>query len=303
MKITKKQHYVSKFYLRAWIIDEKENLFCLMNKKIFLSNILNLVQERYFYEIKEISLEEIDFLKKIIFQNKNTELIESLLSVINTSNSSFKLIRNTYLLEKDFGEKVENMFKKDLKEHHENYFAELEDKAAPLFKKLQEEDNSFLNNFEDKKDFLLHISAQYFRTKNMKENLVKVIENTKYKNINIENIFTIISIYFSINLASNINEKNYNIVFIKNLTNRDFITSDQPIINVWKMNNPEKHEIEAVELYMPIAPKLAILISESIYDDLEISDIEELKKYNDFIVKSSLTQIFSSNKEQLEHYV
>ena len=43
-----------------------------------------------------------------------------------------------------------------------------------------------------------------------------------YGNVSIENIFTHISVYFSINMASNINEMNSNIVFIKNLTDEIF---------------------------------------------------------------------------------
>ncbi|MCT7443512.1 DUF4238 domain-containing protein [Aliarcobacter cryaerophilus] len=311
MKITKKQHYVSKFYLKAWIVDKKENLFCLRDNKIFLSNIINLAQERYFYEIKEINDKEIDFLKRIIFQNKNSELVKSMLSVIRTSNRIFKLIEIANYLEKYDSEKIEDLFKKELKEHHENYFGEIENKASPLFEKLIKGDKGFLNDYENKKFFLLHTVGQYLRTKSMKENLKKEIENLKkeienikkkVENICIENIFTVIVIYFSIQLASNINENNYNIVFIKNLTDKYFITSDQPVINIWKAKNPEKKKIEDIELYMPITPKLGILISKNIYHDLEISKVEELEEYNNYIVSSSLEQIFSNNKEQLEYY-
>ena len=305
MQITKKQHYVSKFYLKAWTFDGKKSLFCLMNDKIFPSNIENLAQERYFYEIREINFEEINFLKNVIYKNNNSELVKSYLDFINISNNSFKLIKISNLFEETDSEKVENIFKKDLKEHHENYFAELEDKVAPLFEKLIEGDKSFLNDSEQKKFFLLHISAQYFRTKSMKANLKKledIMKNTKYGNVSIENIFTHISVYFSINMASNINEMNSNIVFIKNLTDEDFITSDQPIINIWKAKNLEKEKIEEVELYIPIAPKLAVLISKTIPYDLEIFDVEEVKEKKKKIVNLSLEKIFANKKEQLEYY-
>lgn len=305
MQITIKQHYVSQFYLKAWVYDGKKKLFCLMNNKIFPSNIENLAQERYFYETKEINSEEIDFLKNIIYKNDNSELVKSYLDFINISNNSFRLMKISNLVEGMDSEKVERIFKKDLKEHHENYFAELEDKSAPLFKKLIEGDKSFLNNREQKKFFLLYISAQYFRTKSMKSNLENITDKmkyTKYENVNIENIFPHIAVYFSISFASNINEKNYNIVFIKNLTDEDFITCDQPIINIWKAKNLEKEKIEEVELYIPIAPKLAILISKTISYDLEIFDVEEVKEYNSHIINFSLEQIFANKKEQLEYY-
>ena len=48
MQITKKQHYVWRFYLKPWT-DSKETIACCRNDKVFRSVLMGVGQENYFY--------------------------------------------------------------------------------------------------------------------------------------------------------------------------------------------------------------------------------------------------------------
>jgi hypothetical protein len=65
-KIKKKQHYVWRNYLRAWAEDEKIWTFLNKQNKVYKTNLMNVVQERYFYELIDLTDFEIKILKEYI---------------------------------------------------------------------------------------------------------------------------------------------------------------------------------------------------------------------------------------------
>ena len=57
MQITKRQHYVWRYYLAQWTDNRTVdgNLYCCRNDKIFQTGLMNIGQENYFYKFNEIS--------------------------------------------------------------------------------------------------------------------------------------------------------------------------------------------------------------------------------------------------------
>jgi len=51
MEIKKRQHYVARYYLKPW--SDNEQIYCIRNQKVFKSNLMNIAQEKYFYELQE----------------------------------------------------------------------------------------------------------------------------------------------------------------------------------------------------------------------------------------------------------
>ncbi|MGL6498767.1 DUF4238 domain-containing protein [Aeromonas dhakensis] len=62
-----KQHFVWRNYLRAWA--NNDIICCLMDNKIFESNLMGIGQKRYFYKLKELRTNEIEFLMALIEQD------------------------------------------------------------------------------------------------------------------------------------------------------------------------------------------------------------------------------------------
>ena len=66
--LTKNQHYVPRFYLKAWA-DDNDFLWAKIDGQIRHVNILNIAQEKYFYRDRPISLDELKYIFE--FQKKH----------------------------------------------------------------------------------------------------------------------------------------------------------------------------------------------------------------------------------------
>ena len=58
----KLQHYVPRFYLRAWA--HKERVYCLQDNVIRHPNIKGVCAENYFYRLRELSPDDVQFLRE-----------------------------------------------------------------------------------------------------------------------------------------------------------------------------------------------------------------------------------------------
>ena len=70
----RKQHYVWRRYLKSWAMDEK--IFCLSDGKIFRTNLENVAQERYFYKLRELSKEDVAFIRSLLIEGSHPILAD-----------------------------------------------------------------------------------------------------------------------------------------------------------------------------------------------------------------------------------
>ena len=97
----------------------------------------------------------------------------------------------------------------------------------------------------------------------------------------------------SINLMSNIVNKNYKLVLLKNISTKSFITSDNPVFNV-----SQNYNYEPFELYFPLTPSLAILCTnQDCYKNIDYCEVSEkdIDIYNKEVLKKSYRYIFATS--------
>ena len=68
--LMKLQHYVPRFYLKAWAKSQK--LWVLQDGKIYKNSVRNVAAQNYFYRLNELSAEDIEFVRKA-FINQSPE--------------------------------------------------------------------------------------------------------------------------------------------------------------------------------------------------------------------------------------
>ena len=297
--LKKRQHYVWREYLRGWATpDNPERVFCLRNgKEPFPANLMNLAQEKYFYQIEELSAEEIDFIKIFAINDQNPFIREIDMNWLSTYCAVFSYIR----LFESLGYKDEQFSKLLTVNAGEEFQSKIEESASYLIDMLRNDDISFFSEEQGRIDFSLYITNQYFRTKNIKEK----IKNTasKIQSIDFEKCWKVLRYIMASDLAYSIAivHADYHMCLLKNDTSINFITGDQPVINSKVTEEELGKKISELDFYYPISPSRAILITKD-SDKLGIIQVSEkdVLHFNHLIKVHSLEELFALNEKDFD---
>ncbi|MGI4993370.1 DUF4238 domain-containing protein [Halobacteriovorax sp. GFR7] len=294
----RRQHFVWRRYLREWS-DKEEQIWCHRDGKIFKSNLMGIAQKRDFYKVQELTTEEEQFLIYLTrTPDSATHIKEIHQQFLNLFKRPFDSRR--FLESINDQEKVEkiNIGIHNLEELLQRT---IENTGATFLNKILNEDTSFYSNGLERMQFSIYISMQYFRTQEMKRRMFLFAENSN--ELNVEKFAPYMRAIFSTNIAINIAEdpKIYKIVLLRNNTELDFITGDQPVLNTcasYEKNTP----VHELEFYYPISPKLSILLTNNADQKDTSLSIHEVDHYNNLIRTAGNNIIFSSSKEILKAY-
>jgi hypothetical protein len=100
-----------------------------------------------------------------------------------------------------------------------------------------------------------------------------------------------------------IDRKNFKLMMIENNTKNDFITGDQPVINIFSLSTIKDEPVENIAFYYPISPKLAVFVIEkNRFEGMTILSVteQEVDSYNEAIIQCSFEQVFSLKRGTLE---
>lgn len=299
----KKHHYVWKEYLCSWTNDSQKIFTYLKSKdEVIHTNLIGVVQKRYYYSLEEFTLEEEIILHELVntFSTKEALDINIELFKIYTAYS-----RTKELIEKEFAEKnSETKLQEILSLIKTNLFEEFHCKIENLGKKVinikKFTDLKIFENTEYFLEAMIFICFQYLRTKKMKTGLESKFQNSdiiipKYTNL----ISIVMATSLAISLAS---KENIKFIFYENLSGLKFITSDQPLMNLKIDEKDEKGNIRDFELYYPINPMVAILIHFNEQNEKyahELIDLEKVKQLNSFVYEYAEEFVFADSKEIL----
>src|SRR5690606_2677793 len=104
----RRHHYVWRNYLRAW--SDNEQIWCFRDQNIFPSNSMNIGQERDFYRLKDLTNQEIDFIKLLIHSNQSEMLKKLNHGWIELFTAVFKIrgiVNNLGISDAEFEQEIE----------------------------------------------------------------------------------------------------------------------------------------------------------------------------------------------------
>lgn len=337
MEIKKrKHHYVFQSYLKSWTVNSK--IWCYRNSKPFNTSTENIAQERDFYRLRPLNKDEYN-LYQLFIQDYHPEvrkaLNEHLWAYTLFEQDSYELDTLKkyvdFIKNQSFKEEIESLVTNletllDVAKNNteEDFYSDIEGELIRWIELLKQSNSDFYyrnydtSNFDnDAFRFLFDVCVQMFRTKATKkrwlERVQKSLDIIKKKtltlngvnlsNINLENLAPHYFWGFQNALAYNLYKSKAHLTILQNETERPFITSDQPVINL-KSDYSSNEETKELLLYYPLSPKIAILINDECVDSVtKISDVSNIDYYNSAMIKASLTSIYSDSKEILDYYV
>lgn len=301
MKKKRHHHYIWRDYLRPWSTNEK--IACLREGKLFEPNLMGIGQEKDFYKLKELNSDELKFIASFI--NNSREHLQKLhTNLLKQFNLVFQF-KEVFESKGINGEEANNFLETMIYNFEENLHADIEISAMKYIESILQEDIRFYDTDEGCMDFIYFLSVQFWRTNKSKQNAFKALGNIP--KINIENVWNILSHIFATNMGWVLyaERKVFKMILLKNETAKEFITGDQPVVNTYAYLNSSKTPPDEIELYYPVSPQLAILISErEEYKGIRLKWLNEndVISYNSMIVINSYNQIYATTVRILEEY-
>lgn len=335
--IKHKQHYVFQAYLKAWTT--KDQIWCCRNRrKCFLTNVLNIAQERDFYRIKDLNSDEEKFIMLILHKQpqeikttvkKQMEVyqkplhwqkaVTAITSAVKTSVYKDKApppeIQDLFLQADKFAESAINDMVEDL-------YSEDEGELITMIEDLKAGNTDFYYHpyhkpnmvFDNtKRAFLSYLCSQHYRTKAARKRLIdglnEILKSDMFgqlgirkENIRPEHVAFHIFWFIEGLLADSLYERNAHLSILNNQTSIPFLTTDQPVINVLADYQDITDMPKDVVLYYPLSPTTAITVNDANKEHYINLSETEVKKYNDMLTSASFELIFSNSKEVVERY-
>ncbi len=309
LQVKRKHHYVWGEYLKPW---SKNNQIAYLTSKgkIASDSIKGLVWEKDFYKINKL-------------KNNDLPILEKWLNILDPKRYYQKFIMDILKIQyiqseiHDQGkitEETKNLFAATNQNLMENIYASTEKRFRQIRDSLLKEELITLQDPEKMIFFMIFIGTQLFRTRKIRDTVIKNLPLKTDAGITCANnvlkeSWWLISYLFGANLGKNLyldrNDDVHSLLI--NNTRTSFITSDQPVINVNECvsNLNTSSPIEHLNLYFPISPKIAYMISSSKKRTLEKVEITEnyANQLNIKMAEKSYIHIFADNKELLKKYL
>ncbi|HAV2025916.1 TPA: DUF4238 domain-containing protein [Enterobacter cloacae] len=190
----------------------------------------------------------------------------------------------------------------------ENYLSEQESNAINILSELKTGNLLSLDDKDTYYKFCYFLGHQFSRTQKMKQLLLLSLDKIPtqthlldrlrdFYNRNWWFMCSFMATNLSYDMSLNSSRK---VILLENKSNIDFITSDQPVINL----NPEGSEGEFVDYYYPLSTSKALLINTSgvkYFSSHHLSD-DEVHMLNVKLARASCKTIFSRKKETIKLY-
>lgn len=294
--LTRKQHYVWRKYLRAW--GPNDRIWCLRDNKLFNPNLINVAQERDFYKLHDLTVEEVNYLEQ--FCNGQQEPLRSLnLRWVEYFTVLFKLQRQLIAAGHP-ADLIAHHIDRAAIEQEELLHGSIEQDAVESLDALLSGDASFFGIPKQKTAFFYFLANQYTRTKKLKS---RALEGPgKITAINPENIWNAMSQIIASCIGQSLVAYRYQLYFLRSEGNEVFITGDQPVINLHGTYIAPTKTPTELDLYYPISPKLAVLVAVEPPENSLLTD-EEVKAYNQHMYLQSHTMLFAHERHVLEPFL
>lgn len=335
--IKHRQHYVFQAYLKNWAINDQ--IWCCRNRnKVFLTNTVNIAQERDFYRLKELNIDEYRFILLLISRQPShvVDIVKKQIALYHRPIYwQQKVLKTNSLIKTLFGEAIinhpeieeilsftEKFAESTVNDMVEDIYCVDEGIATKVFEKIKDGNLDFYynptdstrNDFDNtKRSFLNFLCSQYYRTKAMKkrwesgmsaalnEEICNGLKINK-DNIRLDHLSFHLFWYIEAQLTDSLYNRNAHLTLLYNNTDIPFITSDQPIINTLAKYDDLQSKVSNLIFYYPITPQIALTVNDNnVSDRIELT-VEDVNHYNQLMCDASYELLFAFDRKQIMQY-
>tara|TARA_Y100001963_G_scaffold156360_1_gene249745 strand:+ start:8698 stop:9681 length:984 start_codon:yes stop_codon:yes gene_type:complete len=308
LEIKKQHHYVWADYMRYWSLNKRDVYYTKKRGGIALDSVKSIAVERSFYKVRKLSSEHIDLIRGFIFMSNNKELIDHHLKSLKyylEMQQLYELSINSEVKSEDANLTFEAFINNSV----ENQHFELERDSQPIAIELRKLNTTVLKDKEKMTDFLFFLGNQITRTKAFKDTFINSLSMSPEKNQGhlVDDCWWFLSLVFGCNISEKLcnDFERYHHTILVNETETPFITSDQPVTNIYpNLTYKQPPRNNETDYFYPLSPTKAYLISKSGRFKSGISFVDEVfvEQVNKEVSMGAYYHIISNNKESLKPY-
>ena len=299
---TRKQHYVNRFYLKPWT--DKGRLASMVRGRILPNELGGVANQRDFYEVAELSREDILFLRLAVIGPAP----EGVKPIFEDFLRSYVLVGNAHrLLSEDTKLSEEHrQTLRDLKlEFDEKYHAAIEGDLHTPLRQMREGDTGFFEDANMVGPFFRSIALQYLRTKRMRAAMTARVGNP-IPGASMDRMWRPMIHMQAINVGASFFRQrcDLRLSLLESPSEERFITGDQPVVNLVDELDEKGIPIE-LELYYPVSPTRAMVLAHQASPRAYRSRVltaEEMRAYNRRIVEAHHEQVYADSEQRLESW-
>jgi len=303
----KLQHYVPRFYLKAWLDEDGGVIFCLQKKSgnIFgTKNLMNLGGENYFYRLQDLTISDIASIKTIAIDPSPDHLRRLHHDLVANFNLITRLKTHLQSIGREDPETTLQIEKASV-EFGESINTSIEDGLQAPLAAMLTGDLTFIEDEQQVTGFFYALSHQYMRTKRMKQAVMKRELRPPLDQKFVSRVWNVLSHIFAVNIGWSLfaDRKQSKVVLLNNQSAVPLITADQPIINLRGSDQEGSSLPEKLDLFFPLSPTKAMLLVEPNSDySFEGPNLSahEVYAFNLRIARNAHEQIYSNSRAYLE---
>ncbi|MGY3297329.1 hypothetical protein ACVWY1_001759 [Pseudomonas sp. TE6288] len=308
LEAKRRQHHVWANYLLRWGNGTNNVHYTSKTGKLSYDSVRGIVVDDYFYKITHLSDENIEVIKYIsrrsadFMQKVHMESLDNFITVQRLEEEYRKLDVDDDKINHALHALKCNML--------ENLHSSYEAGAQAKLSALADGDVEVLNDPESMRELLLFMGHQFARTKTCREAAIRIAMTSEVDEAMskaMSHAWWFISYMYGMNIGANLYRRlnSSTHALLINGSGKPFITSDQPIVNVYpQISEAGFTEPEKVDFYYPISPGVAFIVCESkrFASGRQSIDVSVADEFNAKIAAQSLKHIIGDSKEAIKPY-
>lgn len=271
LEATKNHHQVWANYMKRWSPDNLRVYYTTKKGNIGYDSVKNVAVERHFYRVEFLTEEHLEVIKNVS-KHSDDSLQQIHMSYLSDylSMQQYSMLYEKSGVKDDMADKLLEAWKCN---GIEDYYTKHEGECQHILERLAARDLSVLEDYDNMMKFMQFYAHQMVRTKTFKDTVIAGISSPSAQtnplaSKRMEECWWFVAYMLGMNIGRSLflDRKTDNHCLLINDTNTPFITSDQPIINVYQpfdndeVRPPEDHECDH---YYPISPNVAYMINKS----------------------------------------
>jgi hypothetical protein len=298
----RRHHTVWRYYLTAWARDGA--VACLRGARTFTAGTTAIGVRTDFYALKELTLLEEEFVRRIGLGDDPVArpLNEGWLSMFLGPFRMRRMFEDDGMDRAAADKAVEVLVSNAEEELH----ALIERRSIEHLDSLRAGDLSFLVDDDDARGAFLHyLCVQYLRTPKFQSTMMEAVRDAP--GIRGDHIWPVLRHLYATTMALGLDRKwaDLRVTMLSAPPRSEFVTSDQPVINLFAVGTAQFEEVTELAFFYPIGPERALLIEDSPAPRFASSDLtaEEVNQLNRDMVAMLHEQAFATTEARLRELV